>query len=259
MTNDGIEFSSSNVFAALALFNQLTVPLFIFPITIPLIISCRISTRRIETFLSQPEIERKFEGVRNMARIICKSSESLDDDDDQKSNDNEDDANRKQMLNKLLAADTIDEEELLVEIKINDHDIKNMEEETVTATAGEGECGIERNKIDANCLENLNSTEDDVVILRNKTNKTRLKKQNQLGTSIRSEKNRLKSTTAVGKHSNAVEGSKATFTPISISPQFKVPEEVIVRIKGGKFSWDDGNNDSNVLEIDHLEIPKGIV
>jgi hypothetical protein len=250
--DDGIEFSSANVFAALALFNQLTVPLFIFPITIPLIISCLISTRRIERFLSQSEIEKEFEGVRKMARIICKSSELLD--DDQKSNNNDNDANRKQMLNKLLAADTIDEEELLMEIKINDHDVKNMEEETVktTTTAGEGENKIERNKSDANCLENLNGIEDDVVILRNKT---RLRKQNQLSTSTRLEKNRLRSTTAVG---SSVEGPRAVSTSISISSPFKVPDDVIVRIKGGKFSW-DGKDDLNVLEIDHLEIPKGIV
>ena len=176
-----------------------------------------------------------------MARIICKSSESLD--DDQKSNDNEGDGNRKQMLNKLLAADTIDEEELLMEIKINDHDAeKEAKEETVT-TSGEI-------KIDANCLENLNSTDDDVVILRNKNNKTRLKKQNQLSPSIRLEKNRLKSTTAVGKH----EALKST-----TASNFTIPDEVILRIKSGKFSWGSGENILNALEIDHLEIPKGIV
>lgn len=188
-----------------------------------------------------------------MARIICKSF-----DDDQKSNNNDDDANRKQTLKKLFAEDTIDEEELLMEIKINDHDVENKGEETETTTAGEGESEIERNKNDANCLENLNTIEDDVVILRNKNNKTRLRKQNQLSTRL--EKNRLRSTTAVGKHSsNAVEGPKAVPTSISISPPFKVPDEVIVRVKGGKFSWDAGRNDSKVLEIDHLEIPKGIV
>ncbi|KAJ9596446.1 hypothetical protein L9F63_012530, partial [Diploptera punctata] len=51
-----------NVFSGLALFNQLTVPLFIFPITVPIIISAMVrlmlvvSTRRLENFLEQPEI-----------------------------------------------------------------------------------------------------------------------------------------------------------------------------------------------------------
>lgn len=249
--DDNIAFSSSNVFTALALFNQLTVPLFIFPITIPIIISCLISTRRIERFLSQPEISKEFEGVRNMARIICKSNESLD--DDQKSNNNDDDGNRKQILNKLLAADTIDEEELLMEIKINDRDVEEEARDETFTTLSQGE--IEHNKCDANCLENLNSADDDVVILRHKNNRTRLKKQNQLSPSIRLEKNRLKSTTAVGKH---YEGPKLTFTGAPILP-VQVPDEIIVRIKDGRFSWGNNEQNPNALEIDHLEIPKGIV
>ncbi|KAJ1532152.1 hypothetical protein ONE63_000776 [Megalurothrips usitatus] len=46
---------SANVFASLALFNQLTVPLFIFPITVPIIISAMVSTKRLEAFFSKPE------------------------------------------------------------------------------------------------------------------------------------------------------------------------------------------------------------
>lgn len=44
-----------NVFSGLALFNQLTVPLFIFPITVPIIISALVSTRRLEKFMELPE------------------------------------------------------------------------------------------------------------------------------------------------------------------------------------------------------------
>jgi ABC-type multidrug transport system fused ATPase/permease subunit len=44
-----------NVFSGLALFNQLTVPLFIFPITVPIIISAKVSTGRLEKFLELPE------------------------------------------------------------------------------------------------------------------------------------------------------------------------------------------------------------
>nr|CAD7459033.1 unnamed protein product [Timema tahoe] len=62
--------SPGNVFTGLALFNQLTVPLFIFPITVPVIISAmvshraaaicvalrgKVSTKRLEDFLSLPE------------------------------------------------------------------------------------------------------------------------------------------------------------------------------------------------------------
>ena len=78
INDDGVEFTAGNVFTTLALFNQLTVPLFIFPITIPIIISASISTKRIHKFLSQKEIEKEFEGIRNMARVLCKSDASLD-------------------------------------------------------------------------------------------------------------------------------------------------------------------------------------
>lgn len=73
-----LEFTASRLFSALALFNQLTVPLFIFPITVPIIISAIVSTRRLERFLREPEVEREFEGIRNMARILSKSDASLD-------------------------------------------------------------------------------------------------------------------------------------------------------------------------------------
>lgn len=72
------DFSASHLFSALALFQQLTVPLLIFPITVPIIIAARVSTRRLERFLHAPEIQKQFEGIRNMARILSKSDASLD-------------------------------------------------------------------------------------------------------------------------------------------------------------------------------------
>ncbi|RLU19415.1 hypothetical protein DMN91_007972 [Ooceraea biroi] len=47
---------AGNVFASLALFSQLTVPLFIFPVIVPIIINAMISTTRLEDFLQLPEI-----------------------------------------------------------------------------------------------------------------------------------------------------------------------------------------------------------
>jgi hypothetical protein len=40
---EGSSLAPENVFSGLALFNQLTVPLFIFPITVPIIISALVS------------------------------------------------------------------------------------------------------------------------------------------------------------------------------------------------------------------------
>lgn len=76
--DDASKFTTSRLFAALALFNQLTVPLFIFPITIPIIIAAIVSTRRLEQFLRQPEVRQEFEGIRKMARVLSRSEASLD-------------------------------------------------------------------------------------------------------------------------------------------------------------------------------------
>lgn len=76
--DEATKFTTSRVFAALALFNQLTVPLFIFPITIPIIISAIVSTRRLEQFLRQPEVHKEFEGIRKIARVMSRSEASLD-------------------------------------------------------------------------------------------------------------------------------------------------------------------------------------
>nr|XP_018907669.1 PREDICTED: ATP-binding cassette sub-family C member Sur [Bemisia tabaci] len=64
----------SNVFAGLALFNQLTVPLFIFPITVPIIINAINSVRRIEEFLSLPEVisshKKRGDGVNDVFETL---------------------------------------------------------------------------------------------------------------------------------------------------------------------------------------------
>ncbi|KAH8249165.1 hypothetical protein KR032_006949 [Drosophila birchii] len=72
------DLNASRLFSSLALFQQLTVPLLIFPITVPIIIAARVSTRRLERFLKSSEIHKQFEGIRNMARILSKSDASLD-------------------------------------------------------------------------------------------------------------------------------------------------------------------------------------
>ena len=249
INDDAIEFNSSNVFAALALFNQLTVPLFIFPITIPIIISCLISTKRIAKFLSQPEITKEQEGFRNMARILCKSSDSLE--EDQISNDEHENTEEQPTSNKIFIESTIDEEEsdvkLLMEIKINDHDVKISDDTKDFLTPD-----VELEEHDANCSENTNAIQDDVVILRDKKNKIKLRKQNQLSTSTRFERNRLRSTTAVDKH-KFVDSANS----IKTATLFNVPEELIVCIKNGRFSWDQ-KSDSNCLEVESLSIPKGM-
>ncbi|XP_014489002.1 PREDICTED: ATP-binding cassette sub-family C member Sur [Dinoponera quadriceps] len=47
---------AGNVFASLALFSQMAVPLFIFPTIVPIIINAMVSTTRLEDFLRIPEV-----------------------------------------------------------------------------------------------------------------------------------------------------------------------------------------------------------
>ncbi|KAG1650730.1 Multidrug resistance-associated protein 1 [Nymphon striatum] len=57
---EGRPLTPADAFTGVALFNQLTVPLFIFPIVIPIAISAVISTRRLEEFLNLSEVHSFF-------------------------------------------------------------------------------------------------------------------------------------------------------------------------------------------------------
>jgi hypothetical protein len=246
INDENVEFNSSNVFSALALFNQLTVPLFIFPITIPIIISSLISTRRIERFLSCAEIEKEFDGIKHMARVLCKSNGSLDDerksnkddnddDDDGEDDDDDDDeannAGSNQIGDKFIFQETIDEEaEERASGEIKKIYSTNEEKDLTGATSRE-------------------IFDDDIVVLRNKNNCVKLKKQNQLSMSVRTKRNRLRSTAAdVHTKSNSMR---------TRLPSIRVPDNIAVCIHNAKFSW-DCKKDSKLLEIDNLSIPKGI-
>lgn len=258
MINDeSIEFNSSNVFTALALFNQLTVPLFIFPITIPIIISSLISTRRIERFLSQPEIEKEFEGIKHMARVLCKNNEALD--DDQKSNNGDEIASKVVEEHKIneksfrLQQDTIDEEEgEEIKTKLDTNERQNVRG-TVAAIKeedeNESECQVRPKSDLMTSSDEMKSLDDEIVVLRNKNNRSKLRKQNQLSESTRSERNRFRSTKVTEKSNN--EGGFHRL------PSFRVPDGIAICINNAKFSW-DGKQNSKMLEIENLSIPLGI-
>ncbi|XP_064461285.1 ATP-binding cassette sub-family C member 9-like [Ornithodoros turicata] len=54
---EGKQLTPAKVFSGLALFNQLTVPLYIIPFVIPIVINAVVSTRRLADFLNVPEID----------------------------------------------------------------------------------------------------------------------------------------------------------------------------------------------------------
>ncbi|CAH2259124.1 jg9979 [Pararge aegeria aegeria] len=53
--DNGSNLTVVNVFAGLALFNQLTIPMLIFPVTVLMMIQAMVSTKRIKDFLELPE------------------------------------------------------------------------------------------------------------------------------------------------------------------------------------------------------------
>ncbi|XP_039304714.1 ATP-binding cassette sub-family C member Sur isoform X2 [Solenopsis invicta] len=71
---------AGNVFASLALFSQLTMPLFIFPVLVPIIINAMISTTRLEEFLQLPEIVNILPeaNVRNSTADLTKTNSYTD-------------------------------------------------------------------------------------------------------------------------------------------------------------------------------------
>ncbi|XP_043605687.1 ATP-binding cassette sub-family C member Sur isoform X3 [Bombus pyrosoma] len=68
---------AGNVFASLALFSQLTVPLLIFPVMIPIIINAMISTNRIEEFLQLPEIDNVLPNLNDAKSEAAENTSSL--------------------------------------------------------------------------------------------------------------------------------------------------------------------------------------
>ncbi|PZC84367.1 hypothetical protein B5X24_HaOG200320 [Helicoverpa armigera] len=62
LLDNNSQLTATNVFAGLALFNQLTVPLLILPVTVLMVIQAMVSTKRIRDFLELPESNNVQEG-----------------------------------------------------------------------------------------------------------------------------------------------------------------------------------------------------
>lgn len=156
--------------------------MFIFPITVPIIISAIISTKRIERFLSQKEIEKELEGVRNMARILSKSDTSFDLCEENKQLLDEKTDKKVSNANGTTAKQ-LDEKSVEQMIIINDDEAFKQQEKVQNTIRNE-------HKLDENLLEKDSNVDD----LMNKSNqsKVKLRKQNQLSTKTRAERNRTR-------------------------------------------------------------------
>lgn len=229
------KFTTGRLFAALALFNQLTVPLFIFPITIPIIIAAVVSTRRLEDFLRQPEVQKEFEGIRNMARVMSRSDASLD-------------------------AFEIDECETHVglssdETQITDTPIPspmpspmynpseiNFPIETTNGDSGTTSIAVSTNDFffrDESALPQANQL--DQRQLQNARNVSiKLKKNNQISMKVKQERNR----------------PRQKSVPKEL--QIEIPSDLAMSIHQAEFMWQTSEPMTRpILVVDKLNIPKG--
>lgn len=222
-------FTTGRVFAALALFNQLTVPLFIFPITIPMIISAIGSTRRLEHFLRLPEIQKEFEGIRNMARVMSRSDASLDVFEiDENEGQTKSDYKEKEipMINESLLASnkfisTLNETKPAYEFQFNNE--------------------FYLQDIDENPKQMRNDSQHDYN-RRSFNASIKLKKNNQISASVKMDRNRPRQKS------------------ISTEIQMEIPNELVISIRNAVFSWNRNcTNGELPLRIDRLDIPRGLV
>lgn len=224
--DDGNKFTASNVFTALALFNQLTVPLFIFPITVPIIIAAVLSTKRLESFLGGQEVQKEFEGVRNMARILSKSDASLDIFEDENNAEGDSDT-------------------------LNDFDQKSIQSDNINIRNSLTLTNNSRSSIDSTVV---NEAPTPIIIptithIKKLTpnhphpKKTKLRKSQQLTLSCKMERNRLRQRSLSG----------GNIKDIQINT---ISDDQAVSIDNGVFNWNTGDAE-NTLNIQKLVIPKG--
>lgn len=237
-SNDVSEkFTTGRVFAALALFNQLTVPLFIFPITIPMIISAIVSTRRLEKFLCQNEVQKQFEGIRNMARVMSRSDASLDvfeiDENDGQTIDrqtNEDPSNDSQ--------GSATNEALL----LSKRPLANKTAFSTTNNDFQFNNDFYLQDIDENSTEQqaIKSLQRSFSNRRSFNTSVKLKKNNKISESMKQDRNRPR--------------QKSLTTEI----QMEIPSELVLSIRNAIFCWRRNSTElESPLRINSLNIPRG--
>lgn len=234
------KFTTGHVFAALALFNQLTVPLFIFPITIPMIISAIVSTSRLEEFLRQPEVQKEFEGIRNMARVMSRSDASLDvfeiDENegqtiDGQTNDDPSNDSRASATNEalLLSKRTLANNKTDFSSTVN-NDFQFNNEFYLQ--------DIDENP--TNEQQAIKSLQRNFSNRRSFTASVKLKKNNKISESMKLDRNRPR--------------QKSLTTEI----QMEISSELVLSIRNAIFSWRRNSTElESPLRIDRLDIPRG--
>lgn len=246
-TNDVIDtFTTGRVFAALALFNQLTVPLFIFPITIPMIISAIVSTRRLEKFLRQPEIQKEFEGIRNMARVMSRSDASLD---VFEIDENEGQTTDTQQINGKTKTTTT-----------------TVAHDSLLSSSKKSISPLNENKTDTSFDFSFNNDDDLQDFIEENPNQMDLQPQPLTKPIAQHDYNRRSFNTSIKlKKNNQISASmkmdrnRPRQKSINTEIQMEIPNELVISIRNAVFSWRRKRIESELpLRIDRLDIPRGL-
>lgn len=205
-----------------------------------MIISAIVSTRRLEEFLRQPEVQKEFEGIRNMARVMSRSDASLDvfeiDEnegqtiDDGQSNDerNNDDSqgsttNEALLLSKKSPTNKTNFNTAHNDIQFNNNDFDLQD--------------IYENQPDQPAIKSLQRNYNN---RRSFNASVKLKKHNKISECTKIDRNRSR--------------QKSLSTEI----QMEIPSELVISIRNAVFSWHRNTTEfESPLRIDRLDVPRG--
>ncbi|XP_058056478.1 ATP-binding cassette sub-family C member Sur [Anopheles bellator] len=245
LEHNPIELTAGRLFASLALFNQLTVPLFIFPITIPVTLSAVVSTARLEAFLGQPEVERgSLEGIRTMARILSRSNASLDLDETDGEAGSETEPLRGRTAPEAVADPGTNREEA---VNVADN------VESPQSPVESGRSLSQHSSVSSSSRSTRSNPCEDAEPVARRSGRCRpakfkktvasprvkLKKGSQLSVSARLEKCRQKQ-----KH-------------LAREMRFGLPDDAAVFLQDARFRWSDAKSGCTSLHVEQLTVPKG--
>ncbi|XP_071960045.1 ATP-binding cassette sub-family C member 8-like [Antedon mediterranea] len=79
---EGTPLTPDVAFSSLSLFNQITIPLFVMPMTFTFLVNAHVSTKRLQNFLQSPECEERDDGRQKIEVVLDRDKSTIEDDDD---------------------------------------------------------------------------------------------------------------------------------------------------------------------------------
>lgn len=216
-----------------------------------MIISAIVSTRRLEVFLRQPEVQKEFEGIRNMARVMSRSDASLDVFEiDENEGQTIDDGQQQQQhtndndLNNDSQGSTTNEALLLSKKPLSNKSNFNTTNNDYQFNNDFYLQDIYENHGEQPSPATIKSMQRNFNGRRSFNASIKLKKNNKISESMKIDRNRPR---------------QKSLTTIEI--QMEIPNELVISIRNAVFSWRRHSNTivehESPLRIDRLDIPRG--